>query len=100
MKASRYEIIPRSYMSYHFVSYYVLTEFISFLKGYDYIAGEFEEPSYEGRTMKEIETYRRNMTFLARNRPKAYNKGKRPGVNLYKELSSTIKLGSSENQQF
>ena len=43
--------------------------------------------------MKEIETYRRNMTFLARNRPKAYNKGKRPGVNLYKDLSSTIKQG-------
>ena len=89
MKAPWYIIFKNSLNSKRLKPFYIIQ------KGYDYIAGEFEEPNYEGRTMKEIETYRKNMTFLARNRPKAYNKGKRPGVNLYKDLAKSIKPGFS-----
>lgn len=41
-------------------------------EGYEYVAGEFEEPDYTGRTMKQIECYRKNLTFLNRIRPRNY----------------------------
>ena len=41
-------------------------------EGYEYVAGEFEEPDYTGRPMKQIETYRKNLTFLNLTRPRGF----------------------------
>ena len=63
-------------------------------EGYEYVAGEFEEPDYTGRTMKQIETYRKNLTFLNRIRPRGY-RGKtkaRSAVGVaYLEIAEDIK---------
>ena len=76
-------------------------------EGYEYVAGEFEEPDYTGRTMKQIECYRKNLTFLNRIRPRNY-RGKmkaRNAVGLaYLEVAQAIpdnpKYTEQQNQRY
>ena len=70
--------------------------------GYEYVAGEFEEPDYTGRTMKQIETYRKNMTFLNRIRPKNYRgkvKARNAAGLAYLEIADDIKDNPKYNAQ-
>ena len=66
----------------------------------EYIPGEYEEPDYAGRTLKQIQMYRKNMAFLNAHRPEHLRPKRLIDITDFKVPDYNSKYNDKQNETY